>query len=207
MSSAIAICKLGLSHIGQKTNIQSIDPPDGSVEAAHCATFYPIARDMLLEMHDWYFSTRRVALAEVTNELDSWGFAYTYPAECVKPLALLLPESTDDTKTQEYITETLDNGQKIIYTNVEEAVFKYLVKVTDTTKYTPGFSFTLSVLLSSFLAGPLIKGREGREVAKTQYQLFTATKAEAIKNESNSKKKNNAYGAHHTPAHIAARSS
>ena len=53
MASEIAICNLALSHLGDAANIASIDPPEGSAQAEHCATFYPIARDSLLEMHDW----------------------------------------------------------------------------------------------------------------------------------------------------------
>ncbi|CAB4199459.1 hypothetical protein UFOVP1326_48 [uncultured Caudovirales phage] len=203
MASAIDICNQALALLGQRANVQQIVPPDGSVEASLCARFYPIARDKLLEMHDWRFATRREALAEVTNDLDSWAFAYAVPT-MLRPLTLLMPESTDDTKTQEYVIEQNANGDAVLYTNVEDAVLRYIYRVTDPTRWTPQFCTSVAALLSSYLAGPIIKGREGRAVAQEQYKMFLVEKAEAVKANGNSKK-NASYGAHHTPGHIAAR--
>ena len=59
MSSEVAICNLALAHLGDSATVASIDPPEGSAQSEHCARFYPIARDALLEMHAWKFATRR----------------------------------------------------------------------------------------------------------------------------------------------------
>ena len=65
MASVVDICNLALGHLGDPATVSSIDPPEGSAQAQHCARFYPIARDSLLEMHSWNFSTYREALAHL----------------------------------------------------------------------------------------------------------------------------------------------
>ena len=63
MASEVEICNLALSHLGDTATVASSDPPEGSAQAEHCARFYPIARDALLEMQNWKFATRRATLA------------------------------------------------------------------------------------------------------------------------------------------------
>ena len=60
MSSEIDICNLALARLGDDATVASIDPPEGSAQAEQCARFYSIARDTMLEMHDWRFATKRV---------------------------------------------------------------------------------------------------------------------------------------------------
>ena len=58
MASEVDICNLALGHLGDNATVSSISPPEGSAQAEHCARFYPIARDALLEMHNWNFAMR-----------------------------------------------------------------------------------------------------------------------------------------------------
>lgn len=100
--SEVTICNLALSHLGDTANVQSIAPPDGSVQAQLCARFYPVARNSLLEMANWGFATRRVKLAEVKNPtLDSngngpWKYAYALPSDVLNALAVVPAGSPDD---------------------------------------------------------------------------------------------------------------
>ena len=66
MASEVDICNLALGHLGDNATVSSISPPEGSAQAEHCARFYPLARDALLEMGYWNFAMRRVALAQLT---------------------------------------------------------------------------------------------------------------------------------------------
>ena len=72
MASPVDICNTALAYLGDVANVVSIDPAEGSAQAEHCARFYPLARDALLEMHDWGFATRRVALAGLANPTTQW---------------------------------------------------------------------------------------------------------------------------------------
>jgi len=73
MASVAQICNMALSHIGSDARVSTIDPPDGSVEAGYCATFYDLVRTELLEPGNWRFTLKRASLAEITNESDVWA--------------------------------------------------------------------------------------------------------------------------------------
>ena len=70
MASAVDICNLALSRIGDIASVQSIDPPEASAQAIHCARFYPVARDSMLERHPWGFATLRKTLKSIMAEHD-----------------------------------------------------------------------------------------------------------------------------------------
>lgn len=173
MASDVDICNLSLSNLGEEANIQSIDPPDASVAAEKCAQFYPIARDVVLEL-GWSCNTRRENLASVTNPVDAWAFAYSLPTTCMKPLAVYPPGTTDDLQSEDFKVEAAADGSPILYTNTQNAVLVYLIHVTATGRFTPGMVVSISWLLSAYVAGPVIKGKAGvvaANGARQQYQL------------------------------------
>jgi hypothetical protein len=159
VASEVDISNLAMSHIGQDASIVSIDPSDGSAEADHCARFYPIARDQLLEIHSWRFATTRATLSELAlNPSSQWAHAYSLPNGCVRPLAVLLPEAIDDTEPQPYKIEVDSKGQSmILYTNAANAALKYIIRQTNTTMFSPLFVIALSYLLGAYTAGPITK--------------------------------------------------
>lgn len=178
MASEIDLCNLALAHLGDAATVSSIDPPEGSAQAEHCARFYPIARDALLEMHTWGFATKRVQLAPVVNAWLEWDYAYAVPNNAVNLIAVMPPDSTDDyTQSvpasaggtfvpKEFTTEILDNGTQVILTDQPDAVLRYTAIVTDPTTFSPLFIVALSWHLASFLAGPIIKGEAGAAESK-----------------------------------------
>lgn len=201
MASETDICNLALSHLGDEATVSSIDPPEGSAQADHCARWYPIARDQLLEEHTWKFATRRITLASLGSAWSEWQFAYAQPDDCLKFFAVLPPGATDDYSIgsplparnpfgvpigqgqgyvpQDFTTETDEDGNIVIYTNVDQAVGRYVARVTDTTKFSLLFVQALSRLLASYLAGPIIKGTEGMQVAAAQMQAYVLALAKA----------------------------
>lgn len=199
MSSSIDICNLALSHLGDTATVASIDPPEGSAQAEHCARFYPIARDVMLEKHDWNFTTRRASLALLTATNDQWAYVYAKPNLMKKAIAVISPEADDDYcipsatlydqnalvssasyAPQPFVIETLSTGDEVILTNQESAVLRYTVSITDTTKFPALFVVALSWLLASMLAGPVIKGAEGSAEAKRCLAMFVSFLNSAI---------------------------
>jgi hypothetical protein len=196
MAAEVDICNAALGHLGDEATVAAITPPDGSVQAGHCARFYPMARDELLERHTWRFNTQRAVLAlSPTSPPAGWAFAYAAPSLMRKPIAVLAPDQlpdfiawwypneqtamqvgsnlTDILNSQDYIVEASPvDGTPIIYTNVEQASLVYSVGVTDTTKFSALFVAALARLLASKLAGPIIKGSTGANVAKAQLSIF-----------------------------------
>lgn len=186
MSSEVDLCNLALSHLGEDAEVIAIDPPDGTILAAQCGRFYPIARDALLEMHPWTFATVRASLAlTVAAAPSEWGFAYALPALCLKPNAIYRPDAIEDGRGEDYIVESDPDGNGVIYTNVADAVIRYTRGIEDTTKFTPGFAIALSRLLASYLAGPVIKGSTGIQVSQAQLKWFTIELGTARTEDSN----------------------
>lgn len=171
MASVVDICNLALSHLGDSATVSSIDPPEGSAQAEHCARFYPTARDVVLEAHDWTFATRRVALAQAGTPPSAWTYAYALPASCIRVLAVLAPTATSDQDTQDFVEE---GGY--IYTNQVNAVVRYTTRVTDTTKFSPSFTEALTWLLASYLTGPVLKGdKTAKDWALRMYNISLAS--------------------------------
>lgn len=193
MASAVDICNLALSLLGERAEVAAISPPDGSVESQHCGRFYPMARDELLEMHAWTFAARRIVLAQAPATRPGWAYAYAMPANCLKPRSVQSIEAADDAESDDYLVETGDAGSRVIYTNRAEATLLYTASVTDTTRYTPLFVGALGRLLAVKLSGVVIKGAAGMQVAQAQERLFLVERAEAISSDSNVGSNRNAY--------------
>lgn len=172
MASIIQICNMALSHIGAGPLIASISPPDGSVEAGYCATFYDIARTELLEPGTWAFALTRTELAEVTNVSDGWTYAYARPSNCLRALRVLRPATGVTVFNQDAVILTRDDRDgapfdlegEVIYTDQEEAILVYTVDVIDSGRFTASFTAALSFQLASYLAGPIVKGNEGAKL-------------------------------------------
>lgn len=212
MASELDICKLALSRIGDAAVLTSIDPPDGTKQADRCAQLYPIARDSLLEMHEWGFITVRGSLAPVAAPTFGWAFAYAEPNNLLKILSVLPPNAQDDYSTQlppsppgdimvgqsvsSYIQQGLYTpqafareqdgaGNGIILTNQDSAVARWTVKVTDTSKFPPLFVDCLASLLASYLAGPTYKGDVGFKMSQTIYGAFEKMFMKATNSDAN----------------------
>ena len=210
MASVVDICNLALAHLGDNATVASIDPPEGSAQAEHCQRFYPIARDSLLEMHSWNFSTTRANLALLSITIPEWDYVYAAPNDALNVLAVLPPDAQDDYSTrmapadvygytannvpinyagsytpQNFSMETLADGTQIICTDQKSAVLRYTRLITDTTQFSPLFTMTLSWHLASMLAGPILKGDVGAAEAKRCAQVAMSYLSQARVSDTN----------------------
>lgn len=187
MSSEVDICNLALASLGDDATVASLDPPEGSAQAEHCARFYPMARDLMLDAHHWGFNSRRAPLALLSEAPpSSWRYAYAQPADVLNLIAVLAPDALDDNSVglvaygsygctsytptgqytpQPFTSETDDTGAVVIYTNQANAVLRYTARVNDPTKFPPTFVQGLAMMLASMLAGPVLKGDTGIKAA------------------------------------------
>lgn len=178
MASAVQICNMALSHIGSDARVSSISPPDGSVEAGYCATFYDMARTEMIEPGNWAFALKRAALAQITNASNAWAYSYLKPSDCQRALRVLRPNVSVTVFTQDTVTAHTDDHDSAafeiegdtLYSNEPDAVLVYSGDVVDTNKFPASFTSALSFLLSSYLAGPIIKGNEGTRVGDAMRQ-------------------------------------
>ena len=174
MSSAVDICNLALSHLGDEATVSSINPPEGSAQAEKCARYYPIARDSLLERFAWTFATTRAVLAPLTATVGTWAYCYALPSDALRVLTVLAPGEAETSLGQSFDTEALPSGQRVIATHQSEATARYVRRVTDTTRFSALFADALSWWLAGYLAGPLLKGEAGRKAAK-DLRVFALT--------------------------------
>lgn len=97
MASDVDICNAALANLGDSATVSSIDPPEGSAQAERCAQFYPMARDQLLEMHDWSFATRRTILTQLdVTTPNQWAYAYAVPSDMLNAISVLDSLGSDD---------------------------------------------------------------------------------------------------------------
>lgn len=179
-TSEVDICNLALANIGETAKVTSIDPPDGSAQASLCATFYPLARDSLLQMGYWSFAIKRKALTAVDNPRTEWEYAYSVPSDASGIIAVMPPDASNDyieygmDVPQKFVIETDINGKRILYTNQKDAHARYNAKIVDTTLFSTIFTIALSWHLASMLAGPIIKGDVGAAESKRCAQVASA---------------------------------
>nr|WP_233178999.1 hypothetical protein [Aquitalea palustris] len=197
-----------MAYLGDPATVTALVPPSGSAQAAMCARFYPMARNALLEMHTWSFATKRVSLPLLSesNQPNQWSYTYQCPPDALNLLAILDPNATDDyagalvlygsypsrysgevgiPNTVPFSNEIDANGNQIILTNMQYAELRYTAEVTDTTTFSPLFIEALTWLLASKMAGPLIKGSEGRNATQSCLQQFQRAFGAAIESDSN----------------------
>lgn len=214
MTSPVDIANAAIANVGGANLVSSIDPPDGSVEAGHCATFYPRARTRMLEAVKPSFAQRRARLAlSSTNDSEVWAYAYVRPSDCLKPLRVLdgvTASLIDSTGFISAVTPVLGDERdsapfqlegEVIYSNEPDAVLVYVFDQVDTTRWTPLFVECVEALLASYLAGVLIKGREGANIGMAWRQSAYQLAASAATSLANSASES----AEHVPAPLRAR--
>jgi hypothetical protein len=214
----VSICNLALTHLGDKAAVVSISAPTTAQEQ-YCATYYPIARDLTLESHCWAFNTVRKAL--VTSSVtppSTWQYAYDAPANMLRLLAIMDPNAADDYSAgvnfsnigaysqpvvnlgvptpYDFVQEYDEAAAKIvIYTDLQSAVGRYTIQVTDVTKYSNDFIMSLSYRLAASLAGPILKGDVGTKMASDMESKANLWLRRAQGGDSNERKVTPAAGA------------
>jgi hypothetical protein len=146
IGSDVDMVNLALSHLGDVANVSAISPSDGSVQADHAGRFYAQMRDWLLERFAWKFAT---------TPRDAWPSAPTSrwaPGRTSTPSPTTAcaswrpaPGYTRDTRDVAlFDTETDSDGQGMILTDAADATARYIARVTDPARFSPGFMWRRS---------------------------------------------------------------
>lgn len=182
MATVVDLCNLALARLGDRANVTSIDPPEGSAQADHCARFYPLARDAALEAHDWSFASVRVTLARLETDDLSWAYTFAIPNETLAIRAVGYTEEAlfnIGAQSPYFEKGSLPDGTQVLLTNELTPFARITKRVNDPTRYPPIFAQALVTLLASYLAGPVVKGRAGAQLAQLLAQDFTGQVAKA----------------------------
>lgn len=201
---AVDICNLALSYLGDSATVASIDPPEGSAQAQHCARFYPMALKLLLEAHQWNFITKRAYLAVVQDcYFNQWRFAYALPSDTTDVISVLpkymyadlsrawdyfdgyeWPLDFETDAFRDFQIETF-NGQQVILSNACDAIARYCVSTVQPGMFSALFTDALAWKLASMLAGPILKGEEGATESKRCLAMHAGVLAQAMGQDAN----------------------
>lgn len=189
MTSVVEICNLALSNI-RAGSINSLD--ENSLQAQQCKLKYPIMRDQLLAELPWSFNHKIKTLAVLTDDIFNWNYAYQYPSDCLKINRLIGAHEQLSNADSDVISRLIDSqvlpvghsrrkipyqvfnidGNKVIGANESELRIGYSVKVTDPNLFSTSFILTLSHLLSSELAIPIIGAEVGRQLRSDSLKIY-----------------------------------
>ena len=85
MRSVTDLCNVALSHLAQGYVVNDME--ENSPQARLCNTFYPVARQELLDdKHQWTFALNRVALNQSLDVMPL--VAYGLPSDMIRPFQL-----------------------------------------------------------------------------------------------------------------------
>ncbi|RUM90700.1 MAG: hypothetical protein DSZ27_08395 [Thiomicrospira sp.] len=168
MANVIDICNIALSHLGQRPNVTSISPPEGSVEAEYCATYWPLARDAALGEFDWGFATRVSRMNKVISTVSGYEYMYALPSNCIR-VSSVIPE--DSLEEQEYEITDYDGGRYVI-SNQDDARIKYVYRLEDPVGYPPAFTDALTWLMASHLSMPVTRDIKLKKASMEMYEML-----------------------------------
>ena len=173
MSSVVDICNIALSRLGDRATVTSIDPPEGSAQADHCRRFYPIALRTILATYNWSFATTRKELARLTAEPIGGGYAFPIPADCVKIIyAYPVDENGNANRQTLHYVRELINGQVCLVAEQERIWIRYITTEVKPEKFSDVFSDALAFLLASNLAGTVVPGMTGVQMAAEMMRFY-----------------------------------
>jgi len=165
-TSEVAICNQALGWLGGDLII-SLN--DDTVEAKLCKANYEPLRDTVLEEREWTFAVKRLELVELADS-PLYGFdkAFQIPPEVIRVLQASRFDarvtgggigSTATMQGKETRIEWLREGQTIVANNADRVVIRALIRITDTTKFTPAFGQALAARIAMDLAIPLTNSK------------------------------------------------
>lgn len=177
MATVVDICNMALSYLGDQGTVSSIDPPEGSAQADHCARFYPIALNRILTETAWSFATKREELAELKVPPTGAAYAYAYPSNCVNVLSVY---DEDDREIYRFRIERSSQALAII-TDVPASWIKFTTTETPAELFPMDFVDALSHLLAAKLAGAMITGSTGASMSEEQQKIYQMLVQEAVR--------------------------
>lgn len=173
MPSTTEIANMAISHLGVGTRILNLET-EKSAEAAACRTFFDMARDKCLRDFHWPFATRIEALGlieELPN--NEWGYSYAYPSDCLMFRKIQSGLRNDSRQTRVSYREAQKADQKVIFTDMPNAIGEWTIRYEDTANWPADFILAFSYLLAHFVAPRLTGGDPFKlgEAALAKYSL------------------------------------
>ena len=143
-TSEVEICNSAIVKLGGQ---RIVSLTDNNPIARLMNEQYPKHRDELLYSHPWKFAMTSYAPAEIAKPpgVNTPDFRYGLPADCLRVVGT-------DSKTDRWYVQDgslyCDRAQPLIY---------YIAKITDVSKFTPGFSEVLALKIAADCAYSIVQ--------------------------------------------------
>lgn len=185
----LRICKLALALAGERAEVTSVFPSDGSPEADMCNRFYVEARDRILEAHAWDFLVRNAQLTETTNEREDWKYAYELPANCSGIIGLGedIMSAFDNTALKiKFSVELNTQSERVLYANQPKPLaVRYKAKTVDPRHFSSTCIQAIAHLMASMIMRTVLKSEEGLKAGEAMEQRAMQTFKYAASNDAN----------------------
>ncbi len=161
----VEICNVALARMNAPA-ITSFDNETATARA--CKRMYGYTLDALLRDHNWSFATRQSALAKSASDFEDWEYTYAYPSDCVYIRKML--DSDLDDQDYQYVVRTDDGDEKVICTDISEAVLEYTMRTTIENIYDSLFIDALTWRLTGEFAMAVRSDTDQSKLAMGWYQ-------------------------------------
>ena len=189
MQSLIHLFNTALAELGGEQIPLNISPIESDAVGAICQNIFPHVLDTVLEAHEWGFAKARVVLALLPEQEPmnhSYHFRYAIPADCVKPIRIVVPQGETVYRHQvnrspAYVIE----GQYILC-NVERAEFLYVARVTEPRRWPAYFADVLVWKMAAGLATSRNNDKQQKQMCEQMYEYLlgkACAKDRAMQNE------------------------
>lgn len=187
MVSAVDICNLSLGILGEDGAVTSINPPDGSIYAAQCSRFYPLALERLLESGAWGFATKQKPLVRMAKTSDGRP-RFEPPADCIRILSVTEQGHRREQRAIDYETEyDTEHRRPVLKMDARSPVVAY---VSSTAGHTPAlfpayFTECLILLLAIYLYGAVKRADQTSQTCQALKKQYESELAGALKLDAN----------------------
>ena len=141
-------------------NYEGLTAAQAQDEAVTCARHFPFIRDKLLTLYPWVFARKTTPPAQLASPTPGWKYAYAWPSDCLKPLALVaVPEWPEWARVKEWPLSTgaeqlahFESVGRTLCCNHKAIQLRYTAKITDDSQWDAIFTD----IFCSMLAGEAI---------------------------------------------------
>jgi hypothetical protein len=160
----ISICNQGLGWLGANL-ITSFD--DISKESNLCEANYHQLRDAVLEIGEWSFAMKRAELPQLgDNELTlGYSYAYQLPSDCIRVVKVTPDNLYSDVDGMQWELE-----DRKILSDQGSCFIRYIARIEDPQRFSPGFVNALAYRIASELAIPITRSRALQEQMFSLYE-------------------------------------
>lgn len=164
--SKAQIYNISLNILGVSMPLENANSDDN--RAILLNNYYPLARDYVLKDFDWNFASafKELTLCEKQPKYMNYKYCYDYPNDCICARDVF---SCGSYVQQKYCISSLDDGSRVILSDVENAILRYTRRIDKEVHFSCEFVMALAHYLASLVSGVLVGSIQKGEIAWEKY--------------------------------------